>query len=235
MYCTQCHTAFSWRTGRVETGTIHNPHYYEFMRQRNGGVAPRNPGDIPCGGLLRDRTLISALNQARIQDTHEVYMALTDYHRIYNHIQHVELPRYVIRRIAENEDLRIKFLVNEITEAAFKLELQKREKANEKKQEIHQILTMYQTVVMDVLNRTAGMISLTQFEGIYNELDEIRKYMNTQFITISKLYNCVVPNIIFEDIKVYPRRTYYHRPATDATTTEEFTLKRTLMYKTQKY
>ena len=51
MYCTQCQTAFSWRTGKIETGTIHNPHYYEFQRKMNGGVAPRVAGDNPCGGL----------------------------------------------------------------------------------------------------------------------------------------------------------------------------------------
>jgi len=236
MYCTQCHTAFSWRTGRVETGTIHNPHYYDYMRQRNGGVAPRNPGDIPCGGLIRNTTIMSALRKAHIDENHEIYMALMDYHRIYNHIQHVELPKYVVRRIAENEDLRIKFLVNEIDEAAFKLELQKREKAVEKKQEIHQILTMYQTVVMDLLNSSQGLISLEQFEILNNELDEIRKYMNTQFITISKIYNCVVPNIVFEDIKVYrhQRRNYGAATPTSVSLTE-FDMKRTLMYKTQKY
>jgi len=235
MYCTQCHTAFSWRTGRVETGTIHNPHYYEFMRQRNGGVAPRNPGDVPCGGLIRDRTLTTSLNQARILETHEVYIALVDYHRIYHHIEHVELPKYVVRRIAENEDLRIKFLVNEIDEANFKLELQKREKALEKKQEINQILTMYQTVVMDLLNRATTLLTLEQFEGLSTELDEIRNYMNTQFITISKLYNCVVPNIVFEDVKVYRTHRRHYIPNTDPNTAPEFTIKRTLMYKTQKY
>ena len=52
MYCTMCHTPFSWKTGQVVGGTIHNPHYYEFMRL-NGGM-PRADGDIPCGGLPRD-------------------------------------------------------------------------------------------------------------------------------------------------------------------------------------
>jgi hypothetical protein len=52
MYCTMCHTPFSWKTGQVVGGTIHNPHYYEFMRQ-NGGM-PRANGDIPCGGLPRE-------------------------------------------------------------------------------------------------------------------------------------------------------------------------------------
>lgn len=49
MYCTQCHTAFSWNTGMIETGRIHNPHYYEYRRQQ--GNLQREQGDIPCGGI----------------------------------------------------------------------------------------------------------------------------------------------------------------------------------------
>ena len=45
MWCTECHTAFSWRTGNIET-RIHNPHYYEWQRDQNNGVAPRLHGDL---------------------------------------------------------------------------------------------------------------------------------------------------------------------------------------------
>ena len=54
MWCTNCNTAFSWRTGKRINGVIHNPHFFEWQRQNNGTVA-RTPGDIPCGGFPRWR------------------------------------------------------------------------------------------------------------------------------------------------------------------------------------
>ncbi len=49
MWCTQCQTAFSWETGQVEEGRVHNPHYYEWMRRNKGSVPrePAQPGDVP--------------------------------------------------------------------------------------------------------------------------------------------------------------------------------------------
>ena len=32
MWCTSCHTAWNWNTGRIETKIIHNPHYFEYLK-----------------------------------------------------------------------------------------------------------------------------------------------------------------------------------------------------------
>jgi len=52
MWCTECKVAFSWNTGKMVVNvSIHNPHYYEYMKNNNA-VVMRNPGDVLCGGLL---------------------------------------------------------------------------------------------------------------------------------------------------------------------------------------
>ena len=59
MWCTQCHTGFSWKTGAIQS-RIHNPHFFEWQRQNNNGDAPRRVGDIECGRDLGDsRALMS--------------------------------------------------------------------------------------------------------------------------------------------------------------------------------
>ncbi len=52
MWCPTCKVAFSWRTGKIENGYIHNPHYFEYMRRTGQDIA-RAPGDQadPCQGL----------------------------------------------------------------------------------------------------------------------------------------------------------------------------------------
>lgn len=52
MWCIKCHTAFSFKTGAIDNGVVHNPHYFQYKRE-NGGV-PRNPGDVVCGGVPQD-------------------------------------------------------------------------------------------------------------------------------------------------------------------------------------
>ena len=56
MWCTECHATWDWKSGKIVTGVIHNPHYFQYMNQHGGGM-PRQPGDVPCGGLPDFRTI----------------------------------------------------------------------------------------------------------------------------------------------------------------------------------
>jgi len=153
MWCTQCRTAFSWQTGKVQTGMVHNPHYYEWQRQMHNGQAPRVQGDVPPG-LCRDREVTYA------QLLQMIPMIPTDFH--YQLLDEIErapkllsnMHRYLIHtedaynhnpvRPVDNTALRIKFLLGEIDEKKLACKLQRVDKSFQKDTEVHQV---FQTII----------------------------------------------------------------------------------------
>ena len=131
MYCTaqtdgvHCNTAFSWRTGKIETGAVHNPHYYELMQKK--GVQLRNAGDIQCGGVPDIRIVARALDVVRrnCEFTSEAHLTFSDLRsnlvRIHRRIS--EMVQYTThefrRKINEHEGTmrrhRVNYMMNRLT------------------------------------------------------------------------------------------------------------------------
>ena len=105
MYCTQCHTPFSWKTGNIQlTQNIHNPHYFEYIRAHGNGAIQRNPMDILCGRDL-NMGFVSRFNALL------VYFSPTfdtiSQHKIINICRHVSSYDTNIddyRRVIENSE-----------------------------------------------------------------------------------------------------------------------------------
>ena len=204
MWCTQCHTAFDWRTGRQVSGAIHNPHFYEWQ-QRTGG-RPRTVGDIPCGGLpdiyrirhhFYDLTRSTETHPARFskEEIQPLVREIYDIHMNTTHIQMVDIPANRVNN-NDNQELRIAYLLNEITEDQFKQKLQQKEKQRSKKRELHDVFEMYVFTMVDLFNNLMAETAQPTFtlEDITTWLQQVKqlqKFANEQFIKIGARYNCM--------------------------------------------
>lgn len=201
MFCTNCQTPFSWRTGQtIVSGVIHNPHYYEFMRNQNNGNMPRQPGDIPCGGLPTIYKISELVRKFKLHPKNTTSECLYSIHRAVSHVQFAELPRYEIheQNNETNSDLRVRYMLKEINEKSWKSTLQKREKKYQKNNEVSQILQMFIDTASDIFRNIIQVSDIKDVEPHFTTLDALRLYSNSSLEKISSRYSCVVPRI-FED------------------------------------
>jgi len=216
MWCTQCHVAFSWKTGMVDNGVVHNPHFY--AHQRTGGGAPlRNPGEIACGGMpgwwdirntLRTRWANHTLERdARIR-MNEFCNNISELHRTFQHIQYHELQR-ARQKIRDNSDFqenRIRYILKQCSKEELASIVIRKDKLRRKYTEMVHIYELIHVVSVDlfrwinnfITNETntsthsGDDIQYTINEKI-TELETLRNYVNEQLGQISVSYNQSVP------------------------------------------
>jgi hypothetical protein len=201
-----CHTAFSWRTGRIETN-IHNPHYYDWLR-RTGGNVPRNDNDIQCGRDITNTFArqTSSLLRANGASAETIRKSMTICEAMV-HMRLVDLPRYEADRVLNNQELRVDYLRQKISEDDFKVQIQRLDKKHQKKREMYNVLTMLINTVTDIMyrfNNAIGRLSESQVNDILNETDEITLYANECLADIATTYNSK-RMIINDSMRLRPR------------------------------
>jgi hypothetical protein len=179
MWCVECHTTFDWNTGNIETGVIHNPHYYEYHRRN--GTLQRNPGDVPCGGEPE---------VYQLQAFGERPVAML---RLIRHVR-VYLPG--LNR-DPNRKNRIEYMIGDITEAQFKFRIQCREKALEKERVISSIFRMFVDVGTDLLRTLVADKNIRSF---LKQRAWLIDYVNAELEKIREVFRTMVPMIKRDDI-----------------------------------
>lgn len=223
MFCTQCHTAFSWRSGEIETKVIHNPHYYQYLRDQSAtGEIARNPLDNPCADLLPDGNAFTP-DMMRYIDVKlrkfPVFFIDDSPYRIQDIIRNEMLicnhisAYHLIERpgVNMNLDLRIKYMMHIITEEAYKQQLLIREKKEEKAREFEMIFRTYVTAARDIIlnfvNISELLEQIAQQHTVYTELENLRRYINGSFEQLIPIFNNTVWRFVKKTTRIDLIRT----------------------------
>ena len=195
MWCTQCHTAFSWRTGHIET-RIHNPHFFEFQRRANNGQAPQNPeqNNFVCGreidhntATILCRMLPSIIPKESIDYLRNIIQSMI-------HLRQEQAPTYRVDDVENNQELRIRFLEREVDEKRFKELVQQANKRHEKKREIGEIIGLFQQTMTEIIVRLVERLKDEEHNAVetvafhLNEVRGIQTYANECLQEIAKTY-----------------------------------------------
>ena len=203
MWCVSCQTPFSWTTGRLVFGVVHNPHYYQWLREQNGGEAPRVAGDVPCGGLVNFYTIERGFTskiypiarKKEVEAIHRLSAELLDQH-LRQFARFDEVP--------DNGDLGIDYTLKLISEEEWKKKLWQRETKREKSLELRGPLDLLANVCSEVLRRMAEIhlvgietpeAKKKQFTDLLNQLRTLKKYVNGELVKIGLRYGCMVPAV----------------------------------------
>jgi hypothetical protein len=203
MFCTACNTCFSWETGEVDKGRVHNPHYFEYqmkMKQQKGGAneapvpAPPAVVDGDCIDFRNLNQVLRILGSKANLCSHEQYQYLHNLIQFMGHIHGVEMRANEDNNPDFHRKNRMNYIRNHISDEYFKQLILQRELRRRKMFAKYCIFDMLHSVLGDIL---VGFLSQNQpmTNHFQEQVKNIVVYFNKQQRKLAQTFS--ETNIVF--------------------------------------
>lgn len=192
IWCSLCQTAFSWKTGIIETGRIHNPHYYEFLRKQNNGEIPREEelvARVNCQNRQLDNVILRNCNSIyknnKNDNIKKIMLYITDYIRYYYHNLSIKESFGINLLSFDNklERLNVDYLKGTILKESYEKSVSLYEKKKE--------LLMEKNMIMITLTEGINDMMLDFYDKSVGRTNKILLSTNEQIAESLELMNTV--------------------------------------------
>jgi hypothetical protein len=180
MFCIQCHTAFSWNTGTIETGVIHNPHYFKALREGNINIPRHQEHQGECGPIPNYRVISNIIKPFSVFDQDDI----EHFYQQISHHRNVTLVRFTHTDDNNISNDRVQYLAGLLDEKTFKSKLFVRKQKQQRKVEEREILHSYVTIGEELfrsLNENNVYVTI-------NQLHSLRDITKSAFLHLNDKY-----------------------------------------------
>jgi hypothetical protein len=198
MWCTNCNTGFHWRTGRLASGPLHNPHYFTWLRSIGEAPPPtaaqRNAaylGGNPCDDVAVDRAVVDALRGTTGATKRFMFRAwqlmreLQDDDRAQRARVDLDEKRRQLR-VRYMGQLRVRYMANEMSDAAWKVALQRCEKDAHFHTAEHHVRDVFIVASRDLLRQIVQ--PGVDMEQVKVQLEALLAYCNAASERVSRRF-----------------------------------------------
>jgi hypothetical protein len=193
MWCVKCHTSFDWKTLKIIKST-NNPEYFRWLRESGQTIQRQDPNTNDCTAFPTVRQFIREITDV----PNDLF-----YPQLQQLMHTIEV---VLPRLPSNIDsldatnLRVKYLMSEITEERWKKEFMKLSKKHEINFEKHQVLDMFCTCAKDIF---MNFKQDRNIDVLIDQYEKLAEYGNRQLRKINDRYGSRDTQY---KIRTFPRR-----------------------------
>jgi hypothetical protein len=218
MWCTECHTSFSYRTGEVYKNPVHNPERDLWMQQGSTGPRRKRKSDQlekqgGGGGGSKEHTSHTN-NQPppcpqNLPSWYDITAHIQPYRnddqrrRLYNHYigvqdlrtRYLQRLRNKIRDFQQNRLLKVQYRAGEINSETFKKKLEQLDRKAVHFTQILQIMELVGEVGAEIIHSLMNVNKQDDIEHRLRRFQRIMNYGTQRLQNIAKMNKLAVPQI----------------------------------------